>query len=654
MMHTIKRFGGKRMKKQSRGITLISLVITIIVLIILAGITIKGVMKLIGVSQKAAKDYIKAQEDESEMLENILDLMPSTQIEPDKRYPSVAKMKEDLSLVEGKIVKTQGYWSSEYGGSAYYDIVQTADLPVDEAKCIQLDNGLYAKLHAINDTITVNQFGAYGDGEHEDSTNIKKAINSGYSKIIFEGKSYLCDKPITISTSNVTILGNSSTLVMKEGYHYSTDPYRFIYIGNNNDKLRNIVLRDLQISTGTIVFPNNDAIQVFIENTDNITITNCQFEVREIDHDKSRHLTNIWVGGNTSKLNVTDNKIINLSNSSVGGNIWFSYGTIQDVNIHHNYIEKSSHDESIAIWQGNIENISIDRNEFYIHEEKVENPSNIVFTFGGINSNDIHTIKKIQFTNNTVNTSSQTGIFKTATADTVIFEGNTVKHQFIAKESASFWYVFENATNIKVKNNNIEISSNSSDIQQFTLSKEQASFENNTITTTSKFRYLFTRVKGIEFKHNNLNINEEMSYLFLNTEGIIQDNMISINSQFVTIIQFSQTDIQNNIHILNNTFNIKFPESSNADAYKFIELFQSKINGNEFKVEDNKFITNVTQNSRFLLINQSTDEDQTIYINNNSYGNFKRLIFSNSSGYTVIVNEKPYVANSTWQDTILE
>ena len=64
--------------KQNKGITLVALVITIIILIILAGITISLVLGengLIGKSKQGAKDYKEAANNEQEMLGKINDII---------------------------------------------------------------------------------------------------------------------------------------------------------------------------------------------------------------------------------------------------------------------------------------------------------------------------------------------------------------------------------------------------------------------------------------------------------------------------------------------------------------------------------------------------------------------------------------------------
>lgn len=64
---TIEIQGGKRMKiRGEQGITLVALIVTIIVLIILAAVTIKGILdhNLIGTTTESIEKYDKQQKQE--------------------------------------------------------------------------------------------------------------------------------------------------------------------------------------------------------------------------------------------------------------------------------------------------------------------------------------------------------------------------------------------------------------------------------------------------------------------------------------------------------------------------------------------------------------------------------------------------------------
>ena len=398
----------EKLKYSKKGITLISLVITIIVLLILVGVTIdltigeNGIFKQ---ATRAGEEYSKAEAKEKvsllltqygiekatnqssnlgEFLRKNLQVgvaqnqdntysflldkwqivtnedevisIEEFKLEVDKTYPNVASMKTDTELTEGQLVQTEGYWDKQYGGSTYYDIVSSTSLTVDNGKCIQLDNGLYAELHAINDTVTVNQFGAYGDGEHDDAEAIQLALNAGYGNVSFEGERYKFGSRIRINTSNLSIIGNNATLFWNEEVTFETWE-QFYIMGSQVSHVNNIDIFNLNFENRNV--NGVESLQLLLIYCDNIYISGCNFNIYEIDENKSRQITNIWISREFSNITIEECRLINLTNGEVGGNIWIS-GSTNDNNyissnvvIQNNYIEKSCHDESLAIWQRN-------------------------------------------------------------------------------------------------------------------------------------------------------------------------------------------------------------------------------------------------------------------------------------------------------------
>lgn len=288
------------------GITLVALAITIVILIILATITVNfvfGENGLINRTQQGTEEYNKSdirdrvtilqseflidkaageeddfanflrkelqvgvtQDEEGnynfavdgwqvEATENEVISIERLNMNPDKIYPNVASMKADTELTDGQLVQTESYWDKQYGGSAYYDIVSSTSLTVDDGKCIQLDNGLYAELHVINDTVTVNQFGAYGDGEHDDSDAINNAINSNYKNIKFESETYKINKRIDIQSSDTVLLGNGATITFDDNFTFNDD--FIIGIFDYEEIVKNIEIQNLAIINNNTTYAN--------------------------------------------------------------------------------------------------------------------------------------------------------------------------------------------------------------------------------------------------------------------------------------------------------------------------------------------------------------------------------------------------------------
>lgn len=97
-------------------------------------------------------------------------------------YDNVEAMKLDDALREGDMAITLGYYEANDGGGGLYQIIDDSSLVDDGGSIHTLNNGLRAKL-IHNNGINVKQFGAYGDGEHDDTLVIQNAIDYLYNEM---------------------------------------------------------------------------------------------------------------------------------------------------------------------------------------------------------------------------------------------------------------------------------------------------------------------------------------------------------------------------------------------------------------------------------------------------------------------------------------
>lgn len=124
-------------------------------------------------------------------------------------FDNVQSMKQSTNLINGSYAKTMGYHTKNDGGSALYKIREiTNDDVVDESLIVAMNNNdLVAEL-ITDGTIKVEQLGAYGDGIHDDTSAIQKALNN-FNDVLMN-KTYLISE-IEIKknlTSHGTINGN--------------------------------------------------------------------------------------------------------------------------------------------------------------------------------------------------------------------------------------------------------------------------------------------------------------------------------------------------------------------------------------------------------------------------------------------------------------
>ncbi len=121
-------------------------------------------------------------------------------------FDTVAAMKA-AAIDAGVVCMTQGYYAVNDGGGAYYKIYDSVPAGYYEI----LDNSNYAQLLDIGEK-NVKQYGAYGDGTHDDTAAINTALSYG-GVINFTGDHYLIDAVTALHPVNNSIIhGNNAIL----------------------------------------------------------------------------------------------------------------------------------------------------------------------------------------------------------------------------------------------------------------------------------------------------------------------------------------------------------------------------------------------------------------------------------------------------------
>lgn len=142
-------------------------------------------------------------------------------------YDTVTDLKEASNLTNGMFAKTLGYHNYNDGGGAFYKIrTVTVSDNVDEMLILSLnDNNIVAEL-IIENTISVNQLGAYGDGTHNDTLIIQKALDTDYNVTFNSNSTYLVsknsnlnftdnDEPCLLINKEKNIYGNGAILLVE-------------------------------------------------------------------------------------------------------------------------------------------------------------------------------------------------------------------------------------------------------------------------------------------------------------------------------------------------------------------------------------------------------------------------------------------------------
>ena len=119
-----------------------------------------------------------------EISRNAINVLNESIVKKKIIYENVDSMINDENIVEGDKIETLGFYEINDGGAATYYVREKIEQEeIDNVSVIQLYNSdLVAEINPYQKEISLKQFGCYGDGIHDDSTNIQKAINYFASK----------------------------------------------------------------------------------------------------------------------------------------------------------------------------------------------------------------------------------------------------------------------------------------------------------------------------------------------------------------------------------------------------------------------------------------------------------------------------------------
>ena len=655
--------------KDMKGITLIALVITIVVLLILAGVSINlllGDNGIITKAKEAQDSYSKsAVKEKVGFLLNEYEIDKATgenaefakflrknlqvgvaekedgsysfilgdwqvvtseskiisiekfKLDINKTYSSVTDMKNDTSLAAGKIVKTEGYYNKDLGGGAYYDIVSTTSLSVDNATCIQLDNGLYAELHVINDTVSVNQFGAYGDGEHDDANAIQLALNSKYSNIVFESVDYRIKSLLRIKNSNTFLIGNNAKIIYGNDFVWSDNSCAIYIVGSNTRHISNIGIYGITLYEDTIV-SERENVMVRIEYAENLDFYNTNIIATNVK-ENNRKVTNIDLKEYWKNINIIGCELINLTDGNVGGNIWIRAGKegTGNIKMEKNYISKSCHDETIAIFgNGEINNVIIQENEFKIDETNVTVKSSPIINIG----ENMNKLTNVKFLNNNLDIKAGSLLFWISNSEDVKINNNSINFENISGNPyMQYFKEEESANNVEIANNDIAIKGEG--ILRAYIFDSIDNIENNKINVKIDFCSIF---KDCSFIKNN---------------EIIIDNDLNGND-YSRVFEYRK-DCLKDINVMNNKIKMKRTVDEKVVQLRLFSFFNTKLNDKIVRIENNEISSENMQKDSFYIFFQEMQDNtpQVIYMKNNKFDFFnQRGDYKNLTEYKIMEN----------------
>lgn len=260
-------------------------------------------------------------------------------------YDSVALMKADTKLKEGMYVKTKGYTTPNDGGNGEYIIVNDNSLESDNGSIHELINGLFAKL-VIENNVTPEQFGCYGDDEHDDTIAFQNMLNKFLYIKLNENKKYKITSTLTFrNNTKIVGTGQSSQIIS-----YINNETPIFY---NNDNVSHFIFQDFYINS-----KNNSCYGFTITNP----YDNCIFKNIYFDNFK---LSCLKIGTNDriSQTLLIDNCMVYMSNEALNTPI-FDLTKCYESNILNNKLLNRQNNSAPCLLLTNIYDNNIQGNSF--------------------------------------------------------------------------------------------------------------------------------------------------------------------------------------------------------------------------------------------------------------------------------------------------
>ena len=190
-------------------------------------------------------------------------------------FNNIEEMKVSTNLLNGSFAETYGFYEKNDGGNAKYKIREKINNEIsDNITLIDLENGLVAEL-ILEDTMSIKQFGAKGNGINDDTLYIQTALNNVNRLFVPATDNYykITDNIELKSNQIIYGVGEKSKLLM---------PNNLVKTIFDIQNVNNIIIDNIKLcneSCQTSANPDlTKNIIIYGENVNNITIQNCFFE----------------------------------------------------------------------------------------------------------------------------------------------------------------------------------------------------------------------------------------------------------------------------------------------------------------------------------------------------------------------------------------
>ena len=379
---------------------------------------------------------------------------------------------EDVRLVAGTIIKTEGYYESGDGGNAVYEILSEYDAYQANRKdgAIQLANGLYAcilpDVYEIDGqkwmVVSVLQYGARGDGITPSQAAISSASSSVSKHIakddngedlgeVVRGIAYIpageykCAREVVMDgIKNINLIGDgdSSVLFTDNDYNKGIGYGEFLFATWNG---KNLYYGDFRIEAREVDLYHYMR-QFVLVYCDNMYIYNVDLIIPQESwsgyYYEDKQYSNCTLYSGNTNITIDGCKFVLFSGTYRGAN----FGVLD-------------------FWNREVKNITLMNCDMYSNarDEQI-GIFNIPKT--GANINDKTSISNVDLINNTIHTTpvkyeevvgNQNMIFTVSYSDSVRIDDIRIAGNHFICEADSKFMTFGNATNVVVEENIIEI-----------------------------------------------------------------------------------------------------------------------------------------------------------------------------------------------------
>ena len=573
-------------------------------------------------------------------------------------FGSVEELTSSGELAEGDVVRTASFYAGAERGGATYDVVEhTGETEPDGMSRLGLANGLVAVIRPQNGMVSVDQLGAHADNATDDYPYIQAAFDLGYKTVAFEGGDYRFDHQLDIRHSDVTILGNDSTLhyydfFIWESYDISNDYALGANGASPNDPIENIYIQQLNVSNektdGEAYNVGHNIVRV--SNAEHVELYGC--DLTALDHavtEKKMQVTNIDVRTYWYDVILDSCSLVNRTYARDGGSIWVRGGAegTGKLVVRNNYVEKSCHDETLAIFGqgvteegielGYVDDVLIENNEFYIDESSISLPSTLVFNFGL----DTRGISGIRFLNNDVTVKASDDIMTAFEATNVEISGNTfdvtlVNFPEMPDMTGGVFTQRDTAKNMSVEENTINVTANEN-AQMGYLARGVDSFYHNNVNITAPMGAMFGECVRVD--ENTIKVDNS------DFRNYIKDHVSEEEYSYFSVYAW-RDDVPDVVSFTGNkiTFNEQMFEYQDV---RIVSVSDVNMSGTELNMSDD-VVEGIGEgedaNKRMLSITgcQDTDGTSAVYALRNDSSLFDTLDVSgnNDDGLYLVIDDE--------------